>query len=146
MLIEAIDPASGSAVATITLYVRVPNQPPKITFEHEDRDELRLQLPSGEFMTTPTLDLTEVEGVLALAANTETVLLVIIEDAADGDEGFELVLTPEDGRGVANLVSRVMRTTDDLGGVVDVIVHRLTLETTDARAGIQVDADGHRPQ
>ena len=56
VLIEAIDPASGSAVATITLYVRVPNQPPKITFEHEDRDELRLQLPSGEFMTTPTLD------------------------------------------------------------------------------------------
>ena len=134
VLVEALDPASGSAVATITLYVTVPNQPPKITFEHEDRDELRLQLPSGEFMTTPTLDLTEVEGVLALAANTETVLLVIIEDAADGDEGFELVLTPEDGRGVANLVSRVMRTTDDLGGVVDVTVHRLTLETTDARA------------
>ena len=133
VLVEALD-ESGSAVATITLYVRVPNQPPKITFEHEDRDELRLQLPSGEFMTTPTLDLTEVEGVLALAPNTETVLLVIIEDAADGDEGFELVLTPEDGMGVANLVSRVMRTTDDLGGVVDVIVHRLTLESTDARA------------
>ena len=131
VLIKAFDDDvdNEEAVASIILYVRVPNQLPKITFEHEDRDELRLRLPSGEFTTTLILDPTE--GVLALAPNTETVLLVMIEDA-DGDEGFELVLTPEDGRGVANLVSRVMRTTDDISG--DVIVHRLTLESTDARA------------
>ena len=129
VLIEAFDPASGSAVASITLYVTVPNQPPKITFEHKEREELRLQLPSGEFTTALILDPTEGEGVLALAANTETVLLVMIRDA-DDDISFDLELM-DDGRGVAKLES-------NFRGLVDGeprILHELTLSSMGIRAG-----------
>ena len=116
VLVEAFD-EDGRAVATISLYVRVPNQPPEISF----------MLPSGEELTTS----------LALAANSETVLAVIVEDLRDGDQSFVLDLRDEDGnaadgRGVATLVSRLSR---GLGAGSDEISHGLILSSMGARAG-----------
>ena len=129
LLVEAFD-GDGNAVASITLYVRVPNQMPKITFEHEEGKEFRLQLPSGEFTTTFTLDPTEGEGVLALAANTETVLLVMISDA-DGDLSFDLELM-DNGRGVAKLESNFR----GIGSEGEpLIFHELTLSSMGIGAG-----------
>ena len=131
VLIEALDVMSGKAVATISLYVAVPNQLPKITFEHEKGKELSLLLlPSRERAATFILDPTEGEGVLlALAPNTETVLLVMISDA-DGDLSFDLELMDDD-RDVAKLES-------NFRGLVDGeprILHELTLSSMGIRAG-----------
>ena len=63
VLIEALD--GGQVVAAISLYVRVPNQPPEVSFFIQ---------PSGEELKLTT--------TIALAANSETVLTVIVEDLA----------------------------------------------------------------
>ena len=134
VLIEAIDPASGSAVATITLYVRVPNQPPKITFWPEKGKELSLLFPPPVGLTTTIMmfDPTEEEGVrLALAPNTKVVLLVMIEDA-DDDISFDLELM-DNGRGVAKLLGSYFRGLD--GSNEAIIEHELTLDSTDIGAG-----------
>ena len=134
VLIEAIDPASGSAVATITLYVRVPNQAPKITFWPEKGKELSLLFPPPVGLTTTIMmfDPTEEEGVrLALAPNTKVVLLVMIEDA-DDDISFDLELM-DNGRGVAKLLGSYFRGLD--GSNEAIIEHELTLDSTGIRAG-----------
>ena len=115
LLIEALD--GGQVVAAISLYVRVPNQPPEVSF----------MLPSGEELTTS----------LALAANGETVLTVIVEDA-DGDQSFVLDLMDEDGkvangRGLASLVSRLSLGVDE--GSDYMISHELTLSSMGIGAG-----------
>ena len=119
LLIEALD--EGGVVAAIRLYVRVPNQPP----------EVRFMLPSGEELTTS----------IALAANSETLLTVIVEDLADGDQSFVLDLMDEDGnvadgRGLASLLSKLSLG----GGGIDegsdyMISHELTLSSMDIGAG-----------
>ena len=137
VLIEAFDDdvSKEDAVASITLYVRVPNQPPKITFGPEKGKELSLLLlPSGERTTTTILDPTEDEKVLlALAPNTKMVLLVMIEDE-DDDISFELKLMG-DGRGVARppLGSYFRGLDDDSGEAI--IEHELTLSSMGIGAG-----------
>ena len=116
LLIEALD--EGGVVAAISLYVRVPNQPP----------EVRFMLPSGEELTT----------TIFLAANSETVLTVIVEDLRDGDQSFVLDLRDEDGtaadgRGVATLVSRLSPGVDE--GSDYMISHELTLSSMGIGAG-----------
>ena len=103
----------GRAVATISLYVRVPNQPPEVSF---------FMQRSGAGLTT----------TVALAANSETVLTVMVEDLADGDQSFVLDLMDEDGnvangRGVASLVSRLSLGVDE--GSDYMISHELTLSS-----------------
>ena len=118
LLVEAFA-EDGRAVATISLYVRVPNQPPEVSF---------FMQRSGAGLTT----------TVALAANSETVLTVMVEDA-DGDADFILDLRDErgndaDGGGVAKLVSRLIRGAAADGGE-DRINHELRLSSIGAGAG-----------
>ncbi len=111
VLVELFDDGGGAAVASFTLQVGVGNRPPVISFE----------LENGEEITT----------TVGLNPNTETVVIVVINDP-DGDDSFRLELAEPGDREIADLVSRAMPSADS--SAVFVVEHRLVLTSGAARS------------